>query len=1278
MKQFVPLSSRITLRVFISSGLALVGLVIVSTRATHTTRSAPIDTGLRKVNLPASPLVATTLTVNSLGDAADASVGNGVCDTDLGTSGDQCTLRAAIQEANALFSADAIDFSVTGTINLTGALPTLASDMTITGPGSALLTVRRDTGGIYRIFTISTGTIAISGMTITNGRTADGVLGQGNNVGPSGGGILQSSGKLTLTDVVLTGNTTGKGYDDLSSGNSIGGLGGFGGGIDAAGTLIMTNCVVSNNTTGRGGDGGLPGAGGRGAGIFLEAQARATLNNVTVTGNVTGIGGGPGNSTRSGDGAGIWTGGSGFQATATLDMTNCVITNNSTADSLRYSGGGGGLYIIAGTVTLIDSIVTNNRTGNGSTSNGSAGSGAGILNNGTLTVSGSTISGNSTGNGSFGSDTNVGGGINNNFILKMINSTVSGNSTGAGSTLGGGIYSGNFLSLTNCTITGNNDSNNHHGVTATNTVNMRNTIIARNGPGGAGPDFDSGFFTLTLNSQGHNIIGNAGSITGFTGPGDQVGVDPLLGPLANNGGKTFTHALLSSSPALDAGDNCVTDVAHCGDANIPQLTTDQRGSGFSRIVDGPDANATATVDIGAYEKQAVFPNLADATTNEDTQLIIAFDLDDIASVTSVTATSSNSTLVPNNAANISVVLAGSTAVLTINPAANLSGITDITVTVNRTSGSANDTFALTVIAVNDAPSFTKGPDHSVNENDPAQTVNNWATAISAGPADESGQTVTFHIVSNSNASLFSVAPAISSNGTLTYTPATGVSGTALITIRLSDNGGTANGGSDTSSTQTFNINVLDGGALQFSSFSYSVSESGGSALITVSRFGGSAGEARINYATSNGTATAGQDYTSVSGTLTFANGVTSQTFSVPILGDNFDESDNESVTLTLSNPAGSGSLGFPSTSTLNINDDDPRPTVSINDVQLLEGNSGTSDAVFTVTLTGQTAQQVTVGFATSNNSATLSDYQPTSGQLTFNPGETTKTITVLVVGDTLGESNETFFVNLTFSTNANISRFRGTGTIFNDDTSTQFSSATYAVNEGMVSASITVNRTGNTTGSSTVQYTTSDSAGSAACSAVTGNASEKCDYVSTSGTLSFAPGETSKTFVISFVDDGWLEGNESFIVTLTSPAGATLGSPNSATVTIADNDLAGTVPVLFAENGTNYAVALNSVTFVRAPFRVVDPYNFTTDRRTRVMLFTSNLKLTQPDPGYLSVQASGVDLPIEKVGLVTGVAGLDASYLIVRLPDNLPSGDLQLTVTLRGSISNASILQIVP
>ena len=119
-------------------------------------------------------------------------------------------------------------------------------------------------------------------------------------------------------------------------------------------------------------------------------------------------------------------------------------------------------------------------------------------------------------------------------------------------------------------------------------------------------------------------------------------------------------------------------------------------------------------------------------------------------------------------------------------------------------------------------------------------------------------------------------------------------------------------------------------------------------------------------------------------------------------------------------------------------------------------------------------------------------------------------------------------------------------------------------------------------------------------------------------------------------------------------------------------------PTLLTEEGTNRAVALDSVTFVRGPFPVITFFNFSADHHTRVILFTSNLGLSQPDPSVLSVQAAGFTLTVENVGTVLGVPGLDASYIVVRLPDGLPAGDLPLAVTLRGATSNTATLGISP
>jgi len=151
--------------------------------------------------------------------------------------------------------------------------------------------------------------------------------------------------------------------------------------------------------------------------------------------------------------------------------------------------------------------------------------------------------------------------------------------------------------------------------------------------------------------------------------------------------------------------------------------------------------------------------------------------------------------------------------LTYTPAANANGTTTVTVFLHDDAGtlsggvdtSAAQTFTITVTAVNDLPSFAVGANQTALEDSGAQSVSNFATSISAGVGD-TGQTVDF-LVSNDTPALFSVQPAISASGTLTYTPASNANGTATVTVRIHDNGGTANGGVDTSDVQTFTITI---------------------------------------------------------------------------------------------------------------------------------------------------------------------------------------------------------------------------------------------------------------------------------------------------------------------------------------------------------------------------------------------------------------------------------------------------------------------------------------
>ena len=228
------------------------------------------------------------------------------------------------------------------------------------------------------------------------------------------------------------------------------------------------------------------------------------------------------------------------------------------------------------------------------------------------------------------------------------------------------------------------------------------------------------------------------------------------------------------------------------------------------------------------------------------------------------------------------------------------------------------------------------------------------------------------------------------------------------------------------------------GRLQFVSAPYTIGESGGSRTITVSRTGGNSGIVSINYATTDGTATggnscgtAGVDYITQTGTLTWANGDTAdKTFSIPVCDDITYEND-EAVNITLSNPGGGAELLAPTATTLTITNNDPPPTISITDVYVMEPSAGTITANFTVTKTGSTALPAIVDYSTADGTATAgSDYVAISATtLTFNPEETTKTISVTINSDALAEPAETFFVNLTNPTNATITDNQGLGTI---------------------------------------------------------------------------------------------------------------------------------------------------------------------------------------------------------------------------------------------------------
>jgi Zn-dependent metalloprotease len=225
-------------------------------------------------------------------------------------------------------------------------------------------------------------------------------------------------------------------------------------------------------------------------------------------------------------------------------------------------------------------------------------------------------------------------------------------------------------------------------------------------------------------------------------------------------------------------------------------------------------------------------------------------------------------------------------------------------------------------------------------------------------------------------------------------------------------------------------------------------------------------------------------------------------------------------------------------------------TFSINDASVTEGNSGVTNATFTVTLSAPYASTVTVNYATADGTALAgSDYTAASGVLTFLAGETSKTITVAIQGETLGEANETFLVNLSGSSGPGISDSQGLGTIVNDDSTAVLSISPATVFEGDAGAStnavFNVTMTGVPIGTVTVNYAATD---------VTANAGG--DYTLTPGTLTFPLGQTTRTITAVVNDDSAVEPNETFTVTLSGISGGTLGTA-AATGTIVNEDFTG-------------------------------------------------------------------------------------------------------------------------
>jgi hypothetical protein len=309
-----------------------------------------------------------------------------------------------------------------------------------------------------------------------------------------------------------------------------------GGGIYNAGILEVVECSISGNEAGGVRQTGL------GGGIYNAVGAEIAIINSTISDNAADQGGG------------IYNDGS-------MQIANTAISDNFVGRAFWQASVGGAIYN-GGTLDIANSTISGN-TATGTLQSG--GIGGGIFNSGTLVIINSTISGNLAGGSS--SLPSYGGGISNgsgNVVIR--NSTINGNTADGP---GGSGFGGNILIAEGALEIGNTILNMRSGANIFNFGNQ-GTVI----------------------SDGYNLSSDNGA--GYlTAAGDQINTDPRLGPLQDNGGPTFTHALLVDSPAIDAGN------PNFNPNNFqPQLIYDQRGPGFDRL-------KTGRSDIGAFEVQTV-------------------------------------------------------------------------------------------------------------------------------------------------------------------------------------------------------------------------------------------------------------------------------------------------------------------------------------------------------------------------------------------------------------------------------------------------------------------------------------------------------------------------------------------------------------------------------------------------------------------------------------------------------------------------------------------------
>lgn len=302
----------------------------------------------------------------------------------------------------------------------------------------------------------------------------------------------------------------------------------------------------------------------------------------------------------------------------------------------------------------------------------------------------------------------------------------------------------------------------------------------------------------------------------------------------------------------------------------------------------------------------------------------------------------------------------------------------------------------------------------------------------------------------------------------------------------------------------------------------------------------------VDYVSANGTATAGSDYTAVSGTLNIAAGNSTNNISITVTDDATMES-NETFTVTISNPSSGINLGANTISTYTINDNDNTRKVNFNSSSSNAAESTTSVSIGLSISTVDGGNPTTVDYSVTGGTATGSgtDYTLSAGTITFAAGTTTANLNFSVNNDAIDEDNETIIIRLSNPTNCNLgTTYTHTYTINDDDAAPtiQFSTTSSSGLESVASKTITINLSAASSKNVSVAFTTS------------GTATKGTDYTISNNSITILAGNTSANVTLSITNDSYIESNETAIVTMGSPVNATIGANNIYTYTITNDD----------------------------------------------------------------------------------------------------------------------------